>query len=104
MPIVAAAVDLRRLPPDDVEAVERSASVPDDELRARDCGSGRATLAALRIAQIDEAVAREAGVQHDVAESALPAVLDDRHPAYVDGLPRRERMQLQHAALFRDEE
>src|SRR5690606_22018371 len=104
MPVVPAAVDLRLLPPNHGEPFERGAPGRLYEPRASDGRARRASLAALCVADVDEAVRCELGVQHHVAEAALAAVLDGRDARNVDGLAAIQRIQLQRAALLRDEQ
>ena len=102
---MAAAVDLRVLPPDDGEPFERRrVGGLEHEPRAGDGRAGRAALALFRIAQVDETVGGEVGMQHDVAETALPRVLDGGHVRDVRGRAGREVVQLQRAAFLGHEQ
>ena len=69
--VVAAAVDLRRLPPDDLQVLQLAAVGGERELGARDGGAARFAFTGFGIAQIHEPVVREVGMQHDVAQPAL---------------------------------
>ena len=105
MTVMAAAVDLRALPPDDGEPFERGRiGGLEHEPRAGDGRAGRAALALFRIAQVDEAVGGEVGMQHDVAETALPRVFDGRDIGDVRGCTDVEVVQLQRAAFLRHEQ
>ena len=63
----------------------RGAPPSSDQPAAADRGAARAALARLGEAQIDEAVVGEIGVEDDVAEPALAAIIDRRHAGDVDG-------------------
>ena len=71
---VMAALHRRLLAEDDLHAGELAAL----EHAARDRGSV-ASLAGLRVGQVDEAVLREGGVERHVEQAALPLGLDRRH-------------------------
>src|SRR5690606_21505358 len=83
MPVVPAAVHLRYLPPDDLETDELAAVAVEREPRARHRGAAGAARARFGVADIDELVVGEVGVQHDVAEPALTAVADLGHAPYI---------------------
>src|SRR5690606_17636739 len=103
--VVPVARDLRLLPPDHLEILERAAALGvEHEARAGDRGAARAALAGFRVAQVCEPVLVEVRMQHDVAEPALPAVRDLRHALDIERRARFRREELEGAALLADEQ
>src|SRR5690606_36546083 len=95
--------DLRLLPPDHREILERAAAFRvEHEARASD-GGAAAAVAGFRVATVDETVLGEVGMQDDVAEAALPAVRDFRHPGDLAHRAVVRRVELEGAALLADE-
>ena len=99
---MAAPAELGHLPPDHREAVEPRRAALDHQPPAPDRGAAQAAVAGFREAQIDEAVIGEIGVEDDVAEPALPAIIDRRHAGDVDRAAAH-RPQFEHAAPLGDQ-
>ena len=79
------------------------AGLADDEPAAADRGAARAALAGLGPAQIDEAVAGEIGVEDDVAEPALAAIIDRGHAGDVERRGRRRGRSFSAPRLLGDQ-
>ena len=71
--------DLRRLPPDDFEAVNPWRALPKDQAPIAKRRSAGSAGAGLDKAQVDAPISREPRMRDDVAQAALARVLDRRN-------------------------
>jgi hypothetical protein len=100
---MAAAAELWALPPDDLKPLEPGTVAVLDEARPADHRPARLAVAPLDPAQIDQPVLGEAGMEDDIAEPRLAAIIDRRRSGDVADPSRVVPKQLQLALLLGDQ-
>src|SRR5690606_32042631 len=104
MPVVTVTRDFRHLAPNHLQVSEAAASVLVQlESCARDSCTARIAFARLGIAEIDKPILFEFRVQHDIAQTALPAIRDLRH-AFDLFYRAVDRIELERTSLLGHEQ
>ena len=105
MAVVTASTHLRHLAPDHLEVLEPAAAVRVQCQRpARHRTAARVAVAGFGVADVHGMVVGELRVQRDVAEAALAAVIDFRHPADVADLATGDVDEFQRALFLGDQQ
>ena len=101
--VMALAADLRHLAPDHLQAGQGGLPIPGLQPRARHRRAGGTAVTGLGVAEVHQPVLFKTGMHRDIAQAALAAVGDLRHPGYRGGVALAVD-QLQVAGLLGDQD